>query len=634
MSRRYNQNPIMTGATRFTKAPMVSVEYSRMVANPVWALPFNAGDIVPVYYTEILPHDTISLDLNFVIRQMTAQYPTMGQMQVDFFAYFVPNRIINESWKNVQGENTSGIWSAPEVSLAPLYPLNGPVTKVQIPVGSVADYYGFPTQAPIPSQVLSACNDLKFRGYLEIFNTKFRDENFQPLIPYSKLNVFNGFFQPVGSQCDLPSVPAGTPSDGSEGAGAIVKALYGAGSAPRDTFRPSTRLTSWSALGKPLKANKLHDFITSGLPSPQKGSEVYFGIGDVAPVDISFTDKPIDYRKSDTSKRLKLLFDGQRTNGWYYDLLAHFTDTSSSSPTVTDQADVGVPIGTPTGSNPGDYDGGFYNVNGLNIKAVTDLSQATGISVNDLRTAIATQQVYETLARGGSRYVEMLRSFFEIETENPFLDIPTELGHIRRDLDLYQVAQTSASGATGTDTPQGELSAFGYTTNGGNLFTRTFLEHGYVHVLAVVRQRNMYSTYFAPDNFRLNTMDFYLPQFANIGEQPIRLATLNPFVDGALDKVIAYQEAWWDYRYEPDRVHGVFRSGVEGSLDVWHYGDPYDKNFQVVTGDWLKSNAEEVLNRTITTTSDLVPQFKGLFSWRVDKQRPMPTYSVPGLDTV
>lgn len=631
MSSRYNQNPIMTGATRFTKAPMASVEYSRMVANPVWALPFNAGDIVPVYYSEVLPHDTFSLDLNFVIRQMTAQYPTMGQMQVDFFAYFVPNRIINESWKNVQGENTSGFWSAPEVALSPLVSSSAAGTKVQIPVGSIADYYGFPTQAPIPAEVLMACNDLKFRGYLEIYNNYFRDENYQPPIPYSKLNVYNGFLQEDGSEVGLMEfnlVPSDTPADGSYGAGAVAKAVYGAGGKNIAPFSVSSRLSSWSALGKPLKANKLHDFITSGLPSPQKGSEVYFGIGDVAPVDISFTDEPIDYRKGDHNKHLKLLFDGQKTKVSFYNLLARFTDNSSSP--STNQADVGIP----NAPNTDDKGGNFYNVNGLNIQAVTDLSQATGISVNDLRTAIATQQVYETLARGGSRYVEMLRSFFEIETENPFLDIPTELGHIRRDLDLYQVAQTSASGATGTDTPQGELSAFGYTTNGGNLFTRTFLEHGYVHVFAVVRQRNMYSTYFAPDNFRLNTMDFYLPQFANIGEQPIRLATLNPFADGALDKVIAYQEAWWDYRYEPDRVHGVFRSGVDGSLDVWHYGDSYDKNFEVVTGDWLKSNAEEVLNRTITTTSDLVPQFKGLFSWRVDKQRPMPTYSVPGLDIV
>lgn len=629
MSSRYNQNPIMTGATRFIKAPMASVEYSRMVANPVWALPFNAGDIVPVYYSEVLPHDTFSLDLNFVIRQMTAQYPTMGQMQVDFFAYFVPNRIINESWKNVQGENTSGIWSAPEVALAPLVSSSAAGTSLQIPVGSIADYYGFPTQAPIPAEVLMACNDLKFRGYLEIYNNYFRDENYQPPIPYSKLNVFNGFLMSSGSDHNLlprSEVPAGTPSDGSFGSGAVVKALYGDGSVNLNQFQISYQLTSWSALGKPLKANKLHDFITSGLPSPQKGSEVYFGIGEVAPVDISLTDQPIDYRHGDFSKRLTLLSDTIKSPDTYYNLFAHFKDNPPLS--TTNKADIGI------GQGPSNDQSIFYAVNGLNIQAVTDLSQATGISVNDLRTAIATQQVYETLARGGSRYVEMLRSFFEIETENPFLDIPTELGHIRRDLDLYQVAQTSASGATGTDTPQGELSAFGYTTNGGNLFTRTFLEHGYVHVFAVVRQRNMYSTYFAPDNFRLNTMDFYLPQFANIGEQPIRLATLNPFVDGALDKVIAYQEAWWDYRYEPDRVHGVFRSGVDGSLDVWHYGDPYDKNFQVVTGDWLKSNAEEVLNRTITTTSDLVPQFKGLFSWRVDKQRPMPTYSVPGLDIV
>lgn len=613
MANKFKQQPVTTGVTRFTRSPMAEVEFSRMIANPTWLMDFNAGDIIPAYYSEVLPHDTMSLDVDFVIRQMTALFPTMGQMQVDFFAYFVPNRIINDSWKNVQGENTSGFWSAPEVSLAPLYTKEN---NVQVPVGSVADYYGFPTQAPIQAKHLQRCNDLKFRGYLECYNTYFRDENYQAPIPYSKLNVYNGFFENNGSFITLDGVhdnevfsriPEGQVSDGSFPAGAMSKAIYGNGSTALGLSAIRGTLTSWSALDRPLKANKLHDFITSGLPSPQKGSEVYFGVGDTANVDLYASNSLYD-----VGGQIRVGKDGN-SMGKLTELL-----------TMTNGGVVGREIDYPI--NP------FTQLDSINLKGIADLSQATGISVNDLRTAVATQQVYEALARGGSRYVETLRTFFGIETENPFLDIPTELGHIRRDLDLYQVAQTSASESGST--PQGELTAFGYTTSGGNLFTRTFLEHGYVHVFAVVRQRNVYSTYFAPDNFRLSTLDFYLPQLANIGEQPIRLATLNPFVEDEDDSVLAYQEAWWEYRYEPDRVHGHFRSGVNQNLSAWTYADDYDPNFRVVTGEWLKSNAEEVLNRTIAVTSDIQQQFKGLFSWRVDKQRPLPTYSVPGLDTI
>lgn len=615
MSKQYKQNSVITGVTRFTKSPMADVEFSRMTANPIWLTSFNAGDIVPVYYSEVLPHDTFSMSVDYVIRQTTSLLPVMGQMNLDLYAFFVPNRIVNESWKNVMGENSSGTWSAPKVDLAPLYTGN---ESVRIPVGSVADYYGFPTQAPILPEHLKRMNDLKFRGYLEIYNNYFRDQNYQAPIPYSKLNVYEGFLEGNGVPVNFSTVsaedskiPRLTQSDGSFPNGAVVKALYGEGAVSGNESSISLRLSSWSASDKPLKANKFHDFITSSLPSPQKGAEVYFGIGDVA--NVYATDS------IDTTVTPALKWKDQQGNlvtpNALYSLLGISADGTSRTELKAPSQD-----GNPGGS-------GTY-ISPANLQV--DLSNATGISVNDLRTAIATQQVYETLARGGSRYLEVIKNFFELETSNPFSDIPTYLGHIRNALDLYQVAQTSPS----SDKPLANLAAFGYTDKGGQLFNRTFLEHGYIHVFAVVRQRNIYSTYLAPDNFRMSTLDYYLPQLANIGEQPIPLRTLNPFKSGNDESAIGFQEAWWDYRFEPDRTSGYMRSGIDGSLETWTYADNYDSTFDHVNGDWLRSNAEEVLNRSLSVTSSLAPQFIAQFSWKVDKQRPLPVYSIPGLDII
>lgn len=654
MANKYVQMPQVGQATRFSKSPMAEVEFSRLVATPTWLLPFNAGDIVPVYYAEVLPHDTFSIDLDFVIRQTTVLRPTMGNMQVDFFAYFVPNRIVNDSWKNVMGENTSGFWTAPEVDLAPLYhsQVGGRLPDIQIPIGSVADYYGFPTQLPIKAEVLEQCNDLKFRGYIECYNHYFRDQNYQPPIPYSKLNVYEGFLAQKGTLTGLGGagdssvgVWRGKASDGSFPDGSLLKNVYGEGVSTENEIFPSgdydpliayPRLTAFSALDKPLKANKLHDAFTSALPSPQKGAEVVFGIGGQADVKFDTTVPPTASNANDMSAftyPLKLLVSEARNTTLQDKPLwlgssKNFNTPSDDTGVVNSSRQV-LATNYPTiPSGTGLITDGIY---GWNMQAVADLSKATGISVNDLRIAIATQSVYETLARGGSRYTSVLRNFFELDIESPFADIPTELGHIRRDLDLYQVAQTSSSD---TESPQGNLTAFGYTTNGGKLFTKTFLEHGYIHIFAIVRHRNIYSTFFAPDNFRKSTLDFYLPQLANIGEQPIPLRTLNPFVNEANEKAIGFQEAWWEYRYEPDRVHGEFRTGVDGSLAVWNYADEFDSTFDHINGDWLKSNSEEVLNRTLAVTSELAPQFKGMFRYKVDKQRPMPTYSIPGLDTI
>lgn len=120
MANKYTQT-VNSSQTRFTQAPQGVIEYSRMQNNVTVDTDFNAGDIVPVLCMEVLPHDTFDIDMHEVIRQATVLTPTMDNMDIDVFAFFVPNRIVNESWKNVMGENTSGQWTAPQVSLVPLY---------------------------------------------------------------------------------------------------------------------------------------------------------------------------------------------------------------------------------------------------------------------------------------------------------------------------------------------------------------------------------------------------------------------------------------------------------------------------------------------------------------------------------
>lgn len=480
---KYLKKPVVSGVTRFTKAPMADVEFSRMTVAPDRFTTFNAGEIVPIYYEEILPHDTFSIDLDYIVRQTTLLKPVMGDLNIDIYAFWVPNRVVNDSWKNVQGENTSGFWTAPEVDLAPLY--TG-TTDVQINPESVADYYGFPTQAPIKAVHLQQMNDLKFKGYLACCNRFFRDENYQSPIPFSKLNIYQGFLDPVGSQIGIKNkspfgsspigttISSGTVSDGSFPSGSIVEALYGEGSiASGDSstgLRIPSRVSMFSANDRPLKANKYHDPFTSVLPAPQKGAEVVFGVGETAPVTI---DTKTDSTVFPSGNSLKLSSD--------FDVLEKF------GALYLQGGGTASPGKVIAGNEVESLTSGGYDIKGSNLSAYVDLSQVTGVSINDLRTAVATQQVYESLARGGSRYLEIIRSFFEIETETPFVDDPIQLGHIRNVLDMYQVAQTSSSQVN--ETPQGNLTAFGYTTKGGKLFNRTFLEHGYVHVFAVVRQK-------------------------------------------------------------------------------------------------------------------------------------------------
>uniref|UniRef100_A0AAU8B8X1 Major capsid protein n=1 Tax=Dulem virus 179 TaxID=3145656 RepID=A0AAU8B8X1_9VIRU len=622
----------------FSRAMFGEVESSRMVATPVHLTTLNAGKLVPIYCREILPDETISMSFDFVLRQTTLLTPTMSNMVVDFYAFFVPNRIVNESWKTVQGENVSGSWVAPEVSLAPLVTdADTSVATVSVPVQSVADYYGFPTQAPITKAVLKQCHDLKFRGYVMIYNEYFRDQNYQPPIPITYLNVYEGFFSSRNRWLDIVNGSTGTSltyaetstvNDNSVGSGAINQALYGAspsGSYNASSISSVSLADHFYALGSPLTVNKFHDYFTSVLPSPEKSAQsvqipvtgsssetvslpvqqgVIHDLVNNTPVHFSFPDGAPE--NLDLNGLYQLVYQyGLSDDGL---ILGSNIDGTSGS----------------TGQIAFDnlYAEGQLDIDGLSV------------SVDDLRMSLAIQQYYETLSRGGSRYRELINSFFSLEVDNPYEDIPTLLGHVRRNLDLFQTAQTSSSQEGST--AQGNLAAFGYTASNSNqFFKRRFVEHGYLHIFCVVRHKNVYSSYLARDNFRLTALDYYTPPFANISEQPVFTRELNPFVSTSnADNVFGYNEAWAEYRFEPDSVSGYMRPGVSESLALWNYADNVDTGLLTASGDWLKSNSQEVLDRTLSVTSELGPQFKLQIQFNVDKTLPMPVYSVPGVDIV
>ncbi|UPW40894.1 major capsid protein [Sigmofec virus UA08Rod_6219] len=635
MNGSYSQGSLGYNEAHFSQAAFGEVEHSRMQPTCDVLTTFNAGDIVPVLCWEALPNSSVSVSVDFTIRQNTILTPTMGRMFCDIYGFFVPNRIVNQSFKSIMGENVNGTWTATPISLAPLYDpeISGAVSRA-IPVGSIADYYGYATQGIIPGSVLSLCHDLKIRGYIEIYNQFFRDQNYQPPIAYSKLNVYESFFYYIGSNSSADTVTV-VPStdyddtllqDNSVGAGAVGQAIYGnliANNNPTGT-RICVELASvFDACAAPLKANKLHDYFTSVLPSSQKSAQLFVPVNSQEAAWHVFASAavPNTYVPPEFAE-MKFVTPTALTNG-ALPLYAVNVPGSSDPSTVK-----GLGVGSSAASG--------YSTPLITPQNLIVDPSAAGLSIEDIRMTAALQQVYEALARGGSRYRSYIKNFFGLDVSNPFDDIPTRCGRIRRELDLYQTAQTSPS--QGGSTPQGNLAAFGYTHSAGNLFHHTAFEHGYYHVFAIVRHRNIYSSYFGRDNFRTSFLDFYHPQLATISEQPVYTREINP-IGASTDETIAsqvfgYQEAYAEYRYFPDRVSGYMRPGISGSLALWNYADDYDSSLKIADGSWLESNSAEVLDRSLAVTSSVAHQFKGQFRFTFDLDLPMPTYSVPGLDYV
>lgn len=189
---------------------------------------------------------------------------------------------------------------------------------------------------------------------------------------------------------------------------------------------------------------------------------------------------------------------------------------------------------------------------------------------------------------------------------------------------MDQVLQTSSTDNT---SPQGNTAAFSCTTESGEVFTHSFVEHGVLLGLICIRTDHTYQQGINRMWLRKKWYDNYVPQFANLGEQGVFNAEIYAQGTNKDKEIFGYQEAWADYRYMPNRVSGELRSTYAQSLDAWHYGDDYSQ-LPTLSGEWI-DEPEENIARTLAVTNDI--QFIADFYFDATYVRPMPVYSIPAM---
>lgn len=342
-----------------------------------------------------------------------------------------------------------------------------------------------------------------------------------------------------------------------------------------------------------LPVNKFHDYFTSCLPYPQRGPEVNLPMTGNAPIK-GFQDSEL---KTVVPNIVNPVYQGEVHGG------------------------ANTQIGTQ--NNTWFVDGNKRAYLGA------DLSKVNAATINDLRQAVAVQHYYEAMARGGSRYREQVRSIYGVTISDKTVQVPEYLGGGRYHVNMNQIIQTSAANNE-TNTPLGETGAVSITPINEASFTKSFEEHGFVIGVMCVRHDRSYQQGLERFWSRKDRLDYYVPQFANLGEQPVKKREIMATGTATDDETFGYQEAWADYRYKPNRVSGKMRSNAEGTLDFWHYADNYS-TVPTLSQEWMKEGKTEIA-RTLIVQDE--PQFFGAI--RVDNKttRPMPLYSVPGLDKI
>ena len=99
------------------------------------------------------------------------------------------------------------------------------------------------------------------------------------------------------------------------------------------------------------------------------------------------------------------------------------------------------------------------------------------------------------------------------------------------------------------------------------------------------------------------------------------------------EEVFGYQEAWADYRYRTNMVTSEMRSTYAQSLDAWHYADHYT-SLPTLSSDWIKEDSQNIARTLAVEDTNHNYQFICNFYFDQTWTRPMPIYSVPGLDTI
>ena len=545
------------------------------------------GRLIPVLCEPCVPGDKWRINTEMHVRLAPMLAPIMHRIDVTMHYFFVPNRLI---WDDFQKFITGGEDGTEEVAF-PTFKLCQMADNGRLYHGQLADYFGVQSydEDEWPSlpegELVSA---LPFRAYQLIYNQYYRDQNLEDEIDIHSES--NGIL-PVSQMLAM---------------------------------------THWR--GRAWRK----DYFTSALPWVQRGPAVRLPMSGDAPVtDLKGNNPGLRgvraYQEVDMSSNQQRVYPPEDGPDYSFDFAD--TQTPANSTLHFDTTEHGNEDLLVKNPNTNIFRAANIDLKSSNQVDLSDLKadlrNVNAATINELRRASRLQEWLETNARGGSRYIEQIFAHFGVKSSDSRLQRAEFLGGSVSPVVIGEVLQTSAAQS---DSAQANPAGVGSTLSSGRVVKKFIEEHGYIIGIMSIRPTPAYATGIKKDLFKFDRFDFFFPEFAQLGEQPILRKEL--FLGGddeKNDEVFGYTPRYAEYKYIPNSVHGDFRTP---SLATWHLARFFNDypnlnaNFVQVRG---KEQDLERIFAAETQLGDNLDHFWVNLHHNIRAVRPMPKYNVPML---
>lgn len=556
----------------------------------------NIGEMIPVYWQDLMPNSSWSCRTHGLIRFLPLIAPIMDN--IDFYIHFwqAPLRILygEEFTKMITGEfdveDWEGVYFVPKSVFTAIANLSSNTTANYIcGYGGIFDMLGYDYTLFTYSST-GKLNARKFCMYFRLLSNWYTNENIEP---------YEGFRDDIEFFDSLDFVQEGA-NDLSSIIANILYSFYNqygtAGFAPH----------LWPK-----------DYYTSALPTLQYGTPTYLPLADSAPVTI--TDGTDNLVLNDPSFILDNSLPSSSSES------AQFYNPSQSSSYRSTLQSVHQ-------SNVIGIDGEWRRRNTSEPiwEGVADLSEATAITINELRVANALQVFKEREMRYGRRAPEYYKGFYGVSPGDLRLQLPKFLGGGRIPVNISDIEQTSASEA---GSPQGKLAGKGTAIAAGFARAHTFTaEEALVMGIGWLMPKITYANTLSRHDSKLNDrFVYYNPSFAHIGEQEVFNYEVfaGSFGQDSGNTEFGYQPRYTEYRFHANEMHGEFKS----SLSYWTLGRVFTSQPALnTTFVYMQPRAmQRIFAAQFDSNNNMIRNVLCSLKFSVAVLQPLSRYGTPGL---